>query len=98
MAGTTQPPACSHPSPSPASITAPRSSERPANPCAASAGAQTPETPAGFPANGAVHDRHRLQVRVPAHAPRSEEHTSELQSREKLVCRPLLEKKNTTST
>src|SRR5690606_39310966 len=25
--------------------------------------------------------------------PRSEEHTSELQSREKLVCRPLLEKK-----
>src|SRR5690606_32275830 len=25
---------------------------------------------------------------------RSEEHTSELQSREKLVCRPLLEKKN----
>src|SRR5690606_39560605 len=27
---------------------------------------------------------------------RSEEHTSELQSREKLVCRLLLEKKNTT--
>src|SRR5690606_41617999 len=27
--------------------------------------------------------------------PRSEEHTSELQSREKLVCRLLLEKKNT---
>src|SRR5690606_41335460 len=27
--------------------------------------------------------------------PRSEEHTSELQSREKLVCRPLLEKKKT---
>src|SRR5690606_39543150 len=26
---------------------------------------------------------------------RSEEHTSELQSRENLVCRPLLEKKNT---
>src|SRR5690606_40580288 len=28
-----------------------------------------------------------------AHRPRSEEHTSELQSREKLVCRLLLEKK-----
>src|SRR5690606_41783544 len=28
--------------------------------------------------------------------PRSEEHTSELQSRENLVCRLLLEKKNTT--
>src|SRR5690606_40730509 len=30
--------------------------------------------------------------------PRSEEHTSELQSRENLVCRLLLEKKNTTRT
>src|SRR5690606_39714342 len=29
---------------------------------------------------------------------RSEEHTSELQSREKLVCRPLLEKKNSLPT
>src|SRR5690606_40096804 len=29
-----------------------------------------------------------------AHHARSEEHTSELQSREKLVCRPLLEKTN----
>src|SRR5690606_39561102 len=29
------------------------------------------------------------------HAPRSEEHTSELQSRENLVCRLLLEKKKT---
>src|SRR5690606_39559404 len=32
----------------------------------------------------------------PAPAPRSEEHTSELQSRENLVCRLLLEKKNMT--
>src|SRR5690606_40718369 len=32
---------------------------------------------------------------VRAMAPRSEEHTSELQSREKLVCRLLLEKKKT---
>src|SRR5690606_40529985 len=32
---------------------------------------------------------------VPVHPKRSEEHTSELQSREKLVCRLLLETKNT---
>src|SRR2546429_3822355 len=32
------------------------------------------------------------------HAGRSEEHTSELQSRLHLVCRLLLEKKNTTTT
>src|SRR5687768_18337156 len=31
---------------------------------------------------------------VPSHMARSEEHTSELQSRLHLVCRPLLEKKN----
>src|SRR5207302_9734184 len=34
-------------------------------------------------------DDHRIEV-----VPRSEEHTSELQSRENLVCRLLLEKKN----
>src|SRR5690606_41217684 len=40
--------------------------------------------------------RLRIPRRTPAaHADRSEEHTSELQSREKLVCRPLLEKKKT---
>src|SRR3712207_7603040 len=33
---------------------------------------------------------------VDVHAPRSEEHTSELQSRQYLVCRLLLEKKNKT--
>src|SRR5690606_40313540 len=43
------------------------------------------ESPA--PAGGAAPAR-------PRRAPRSEEHTSELQSREKLVCRLLLEKKN----
>src|SRR3712207_7562118 len=32
-------------------------------------------------------------VRVPSYKPRSEEHTSELQSRQYLVCRLLLEKK-----
>src|SRR5690606_39592478 len=34
------------------------------------------------------------QKHAPLAGPRSEEHTSELQSRENLVCRPLLEKKN----
>src|SRR5690606_41001260 len=37
--------------------------------------------------------RHRPDDRPGAPAARSEEHTSELQSREKLVCRLLLEKK-----
>src|SRR3712207_7671304 len=36
----------------------------------------------------------RQQVSVGADFPRSEEHTSELQSRQYLVCRLLLEKKN----
>src|SRR3712207_7385452 len=39
----------------------------------------------------------RAQVRSRAHL-RSEEHTSELQSRQYLVCRLLLEKKNLEST
>src|SRR3712207_7704601 len=39
-------------------------------------------------------DRHRREVRERA-AGRSEEHTSELQSRQYLVCRLLLEKKST---
>src|SRR5690606_39499809 len=34
-----------------------------------------------------------LRSTLPTELPRSEEHTSELQSREKLVCRLLLEKK-----
>src|SRR5947209_20558898 len=37
-------------------------------------------------------------VPAPGPRPRSEEHTSELQSRQYLVCRLLLEKKKTTST
>src|SRR5690606_39705983 len=40
---------------------------------------------------GTVQRQTRLQ---PPHPQRSEEHTSELQSRENLVCRLLLEKKN----
>src|SRR5690606_39973153 len=39
-------------------------------------------------------DRHR-RARAGRQLPRSEEHTSELQSRENLVCRLLREKKNT---
>src|SRR5947209_14525329 len=40
-----------------------------------------------------VFDEDGDAVQRPAHAPRSEEHTSELQSRQYLVCRLLLEKK-----
>src|SRR5690606_40021005 len=48
-------------------------------------------------AQGTVHQEHQpaARCRQAAQDPtRSEEHTSELQSREKLVCRLLLEKKN----
>src|SRR5690606_41912972 len=38
------------------------------------------------------------KLRAANHYPRSEEHTSELQSRENLVCRLLLEKKKRTIT
>src|SRR5438132_6864631 len=41
---------------------------------------------------GCRDDRRRPDVRLPRH-PRSEEHTSELQSHSDLVCRLLLEKK-----
>src|SRR3712207_8407611 len=40
---------------------------------------------------------HDLATLGPAHLVRSEEHTSELQSRQYLVCRLLLEKKKTTT-
>src|SRR3712207_6931516 len=40
----------------------------------------------------------RERLRTPARPPRSEEHTSELQSRQYLVCRLLLEKKKNSST
>src|SRR5437870_7202024 len=52
----------------------------------------------GRPVRLAPHDdRHRLcrHPRLPGRRFRSEEHTSELQSRGQLVCRLLLEKKNT---
>src|SRR3712207_7082806 len=46
------------------------------------------------PARGGGVDRMLRQLRVPTAPRRSEEHTSELQSRQYLVCRLLLEKKN----
>src|SRR3712207_8830237 len=44
-------------------------------------------------ATGIVHGDYKLDNVVFGAAPRSEEHTSELQSRQYLVCRLLLEKK-----
>src|SRR5205809_4664225 len=53
--------------------------------------------PVAFPRShrqrAAAGRRGRDRVNRPRHAPRSEEHTSELQSRLHLVCRLLLEKK-----
>src|SRR5947209_10125733 len=49
---------------------------------------RSPSTPSMPRANGAMSSR----------CPRSEEHTSELQSRQYLVCRLLLEKKKTKNT
>src|SRR5690625_7713387 len=46
---------------------------------------------AGRPSGPAPH--HPLCARAPRRGPRSEEHTSELQSRGHIVCRLLLEKK-----
>src|SRR3712207_7867435 len=43
--------------------------------------------------DGVVPRRQRVAPRLDAVGPRSEEHTSELQSRQYLVCRLLLEKK-----
>src|SRR2546427_7369545 len=46
---------------------------------------------------GAVHPSRPLRLETPqASSPRSEEHTSELQSQSNLVCRLLLEKKKKT--
>src|SRR5690606_42110426 len=44
-----------------------------------------------------LHHLHSMRISGPWMRSRSEEHTSELQSREKLVCRLLLEKKNCNS-
>src|SRR5690606_39924384 len=55
-------------------------------------------SPPGWSGTSPPPARHRAAAaRAPAARPgRSEEHTSELQSRENLVCRLLLEKKNKT--
>src|SRR5437016_7835778 len=55
-------------------------------------GGQLANLPGTAEAGGAVPGRHRQHV---ASGERSEEHTSELQSLTNLVCRLLLEKKNT---
>src|SRR5688572_32538832 len=59
---------------------------------------RSPPVPAGAPAaasaGGSSHDLGQPRGHEPADA-RSEEHTSELQSQSKLVCRLLLEKKKT---
>src|SRR3712207_7543237 len=47
--------------------------------------------------DGADQRDHDLRPRVATGLPRSEEHTSELQSRQYLVCRLLLEKKKNNS-
>src|SRR3712207_8102783 len=57
-------------------------------PAVPAASTHTAAQPSGFPVNAAASPRSPS----PSHA-RSEEHTSELQSRQYLVCRLLLEKK-----
>src|SRR3712207_8598404 len=47
----------------------------------------------GAPGHPRPEERGRARLGEQAHAPRSEEHTSELQSRQYLVCRLLLENK-----
>src|SRR5256885_3971547 len=48
----------------------------------------------GETAGHGAHERHDHRLDLPESEPRSEEHTSELQSPCNLVCRLLLEKKN----
>src|SRR5436305_10220160 len=61
---------------------------------AAGPGLLAGEVAAAAPVMGVLHP-HELQILLPVGALRSEEHTSELQSRPHLVCRLLLEKKKT---
>src|SRR3712207_8458263 len=51
----------------------------------------------GHEGSQTVHHAHEVDAHQPGPFLRSEEHTSELQSRQYLVCRLLLEKKNTSS-
>src|SRR5437870_8219712 len=67
-----------------------RSKIKPSPKASAISGASTPET---YPEDSLIRERPKSPM-APASAPtRSEEHTSELQSRGHLVCRLLLEKK-----
>src|SRR3712207_7531363 len=50
------------------------------------------------PFSGGFRINRTIPLGIPGVALRSEEHTSELQSRQYLVCRLLLETKNTTTT
>src|SRR5690606_1455035 len=69
----------------------------------AGSSAAPPGRPPASAACSARHDpagqacRHRVWKNITPPGGRSEEHTSELQSRENLVCRLLLEKKNKTN-
>src|SRR5690349_23689892 len=57
---------------------------------------ENPETRTENPRTENPRTREPENPRTPEHEHRSEEHTSELQSRRDLVCRLLLEKKTTT--
>src|SRR5690606_41443608 len=60
---------------------------------------EMPGDPGSIPGNGTtVTTTGPMTFRSPGCTARSEEHTSELQSRENLVCRLLLEKKNKEPT
>src|SRR5690606_41495296 len=86
-----RPSATSRPSPSPRAKTrGPVSSSPP--PSATPPGSQTAPPPAAGTATGT----RSSPTDTTATTPRSEEHTSELQSRENLVCRLLLAKKDRT--
>src|SRR3712207_8922237 len=77
--------------PSPAAAPARTRPPRPSTPRSAAPTPGPPPTPSTpTPAPPA---RHHRGTRNPSTTPRSEEHTSELQSRQYLVCRLLLEKK-----
>src|SRR5690606_14697174 len=79
------------PAPVPAPAAAPPPVPVPSPPAA-------PPWPGAFPAGSVPPASSTARGAAPAGRARSEEHTSELQSREKLVCRLLLEKKKTGAT
>src|SRR3712207_8721835 len=75
---------CAPPAPAPAPA------PPPAAPCDAFSTSRSPPSGSSSPSSS-------FASASPRPHPRSEEHTSELQSRQYLVCRLLLEKKNKTS-